>query len=114
MDRGGNTVSDDTQIKEPPEGSSTWDVDPYDEAILSEPREYYAELRERGALVWLSRYGMWASGRYDEVKAIFGDWERFCSSRGVGLTDFKTEPPWRPPSIILEVDPRNTNEPAPL
>ena len=55
--------------------------------------------------MWLPRYGMWACGRYDEVKTIFSDWERFCSSRGVGLSDFKTEEPWRPPSIILEVDP---------
>ena len=84
---------------------STWDVDPYDEALLAAPREYYTELRARGPLVWLSRYDLWACGRYEEVKTIFSDWQRFCSSRGVGLTDFKTEAPWRPPSIILEADP---------
>ncbi|GIT45101.1 MAG: hypothetical protein Ct9H300mP11_30370 [Chloroflexota bacterium] len=27
------------------------------------------------------------------------------SSRGVGLQDFSLEEPWRPPSIVLEVDP---------
>jgi cytochrome P450 len=53
----------------------------------------------------LTRYGMWACGRYEEVKTIFSDWQRFSSSRGVGLSDFKLETPWRPPSIILEVDP---------
>ncbi len=29
----------------------------------------------------------------------------FCSSRGVGLSDFTKEKPWRPPSLILEADP---------
>ena len=29
----------------------------------------------------------------------------FCSSRGVGLSDFAKEKPWRPPSLILEADP---------
>ena len=29
----------------------------------------------------------------------------FCSSRGVGLSDFAKEKPWRPQSIILEADP---------
>ncbi len=92
--------------RQSPNGNfSVWDVDPYDTSLLAAPRQYYRELRERGPLVWLSRYGIWASGRYKPVKEIFGDWKRFCSSRGVGLTDFKTEEPWRPPSIILEVDP---------
>ena len=30
---------------------------------------------------------------------------RFVSSRGVGIQDFKLEKPWRPPSLVLEVDP---------
>ncbi len=33
------------------------------------------------------------------------DWQRFCSSRGVGLTDFAKEPAWRPKSLVLETDP---------
>ena len=84
---------------------ATWDIDPYSDEVLASPQAFYAELRKRGPLVWLERYNAWACGRYEEVKTIFGDWERFCSSRGVGLTDFATEAPWRPPSIILEVDP---------
>lgn len=99
-------MSESMSEKQPPPGDiPTWDIDPYDDAILANPGDYYAELRERGPLVWLTRYGMWASGRYEEVKTIFSDWQRFCSSRGVGLSDFKLETPWRPPSIILEVDP---------
>lgn len=43
--------------------------------------------------------------RYQQVREVLADWETFCSSRGVGLTDFAKEEPWRPPSIILEADP---------
>ncbi len=88
-----------------PAGARVWDVDPYDEDILRDPYAYYTELREHGGIVWLSRYGIWAVGRQEDVRDVFSDWRRFCSSRGVGLTDFKTEAPWRQPSIILEVDP---------
>ena len=43
--------------------------------------------------------------RYAEVHAVLNDPQTFCSSRGVGLSDFKKEKPWRPPSLILEADP---------
>jgi cytochrome P450 len=43
--------------------------------------------------------------RYEEVRASLMDWETFCSSAGVGLSDFRRETPWRPPSLILEADP---------
>ena len=43
--------------------------------------------------------------RYAEVHAVLNDPLTFCSSRGVGLSDFAKEKPWRPPSIILEADP---------
>jgi hypothetical protein len=36
---------------------------------------------------------------------VLTDWQRFCSSRGVGLTDFAKEPAWRPKSLVLETDP---------
>ena len=82
-----------------------WDIDPYADEILLGIEEYYAELRARGALVYIPRYAVLASGRYRETREIFSDWKRFVSSRGVGLTDFKHAEPWRPPSLILEVDP---------
>ena len=89
----------------PPAGAAVWDVDPYDPAILANPTGYYAELRRRGPLVYIPRYSILACGRYDATREVFSDHERFVSSRGVGLTDFSLETPWRPPSIILEVDP---------
>ncbi|WP_105385065.1 cytochrome P450 [Neorhizobium alkalisoli] len=82
-----------------------WDVDPYDVEILKNPVPFYAELRERGAFVYIPRYAMLACGRFDETREVFSDWERFVSSRGVGLIDFSVAKPWRAPSIVLEVDP---------
>lgn len=89
----------------PAKGISVWDVDPYDEEILANPTAYYAQLRAMGPLVYIPRYSVLATGRYDETQAIFADHARFVSSRGVGLNDFRYGTPWRPHSIILEVDP---------
>lgn len=90
---------------EPAAGIPVWDIDPYAEDILREPADYYAELRARGPLVYIPKWSVLASGRYEETREIFSDHSRFVSSRGVGLNDFKYGKPWRPPSIILEVDP---------
>lgn len=90
---------------DPPVGVPVWDVDPYDPAILANPEPYYAKLRAQGPFAYIPKYSALACGRYGEVKEVFSDWERFVSSRGVGLQDFSLQTPWRPPSIILEVDP---------
>lgn len=92
-------------VFEPPAGIPIWDVDPYAEEILLNPFEYYAELRALGPLVYIPKWSVLASGRYEETREIFSDHTRFVSSRGVGLNDFKYGKPWRAPSIILEVDP---------
>ena len=90
---------------EPAVNIPVWDIDPYDPKILANPLPYYTELRERGPFVYIPKYSVLACGRHNETKIVFSDWERFVSSRGVGLNDFKHGDPWRPPSIILEVDP---------
>ncbi len=92
---------------DPPAGVPVWDIDPYDPAILTNPNPFYAEIRARGPFVFIPRYALLACGRHDVTKEVFSDHTRFVSSRGVGLTDFKLEKPWRAPSIILEVDPPN-------
>lgn len=90
---------------EPPENVAHWDADPYDEAVLTDPLPFFAALRAKGPFAYLSRYRMLACGRDAEVREVFSDHTRFVSSRGVGVSDFALEPPWRPPSIVLEVDP---------
>jgi 4-methoxybenzoate monooxygenase (O-demethylating) len=43
--------------------------------------------------------------RHEQVQAALVDHDTFCSSAGVGLSDFRKETPWRPPSLLLEADP---------
>ena len=80
-------------------------VDPFSHAFLHDPYPYHEELREAGPVVWLERYGIWTMARHEQVRDALTDWQTYCSSAGVGLSDFRKEPPWRPPSIILEADP---------
>lgn len=89
----------------PPAGVQEWDVDPYDESILAAPSNFFTDLRAKGAFAYLIKYAMLACGGYAATREVFSDHERFVSSRGVGVSDFKLEPPWRPPSLVLEVDP---------
>lgn len=81
------------------------DFDPYDEAALADPFAHHAALRDAGPVVWLERYGCYGMARFEEVRAALLDWETYVSSRGVGLSDFAKEAPWRPPSLLLEADP---------
>ncbi len=81
------------------------DVDPFSDHFLADPFPHHARIRDAGPVVWLERYGIWGVGRHDDVFAALLDNETFISSAGVGITDFRREPPPRPPSIILEADP---------
>jgi 4-methoxybenzoate monooxygenase (O-demethylating) len=80
-------------------------IDPFSHAFLRDPYPHHGSLRETGPVVWLEQYGIWAMARHQEVRDALTDWQTYCSSAGVGLSDFRKEPPWRPPSIILEADP---------
>jgi 4-methoxybenzoate monooxygenase (O-demethylating) len=80
-------------------------ADPFSHAFLAHPYPFHEELREAGPVVWLEQYGIWTMARHEQVRDALTDWQTYCSSAGVGLSDFRKEPPWRPPSIILEADP---------
>ena len=81
------------------------EVDPFCREFFEDPFCAHEELREAGSVVRLQHYDVWAAARYAEVHRVLNDWESFCSSRGVGLTDFAKEKPWRPKSLVLETDP---------
>lgn len=81
------------------------DLDPFAADFLTDPYPYHQMIREAGPVVRLPKYGVWAMARYADVRAALDDWQTFCSGRGVGLSDFAKETPWRPPSLLLEVDP---------
>jgi hypothetical protein len=88
-----------------PAGVPVSAVDPFSDDFLADPFRWHGGLRDAGPVVWLQQYGIWAMARYAEVHEALRDWETFCSSAGVGLSDFRRETPWRPPSLLLEADP---------
>lgn len=81
------------------------DVDPFSTEFFEDPYPAHERLREAGPVVYLDKWNVYGVARYTEVHAVLNDPLTFCSSRGVGLSDFKKEKPWRPPSLILEADP---------
>ena len=81
------------------------DLDPFGPAFFDDPYPGHAAVRETAPVVRLPRYDCFAVGRHDEIRTMLTDWESFVSSRGVGLTDYKTHPPYRGPSLVLETDP---------
>ena len=81
------------------------DLDPFSLEFLGDPYPGHTAMREAGPVVLLERYGIYASARHAPVRAAFLDPDAFCSSAGVGISDFRKEEPWRPPSLLLEADP---------
>ena len=89
----------------PSAGVPTSALDPFSLDFLRDPHPAHEALREAGPVVWLEKYGAYAVARHTEVRQVLNDPATFCSSRGVGLSDFQREKPWRPPSVVLERDP---------
>jgi 4-methoxybenzoate monooxygenase (O-demethylating) len=81
------------------------DLDPFSIEFFEDPHPVHEVLREAGPVVRLDKWNVYGVARYAEVHAVLNDPLTFCSSRGVCLSDFARETPWRPPSIILEADP---------
>ncbi|WP_316181228.1 MULTISPECIES: cytochrome P450 [unclassified Bradyrhizobium] len=80
-------------------------IDPFSYEFFDDPYPAHQEMREAGPVVYLDAWNVYGVARYAEVYAVLNDPQTFCSSRGVGLSDFAKEKPWRPPSLILEADP---------
>ena len=91
--------------KAAPAGVPSLDVDPFSTEFFEDPHAIHQVLREAGPVVWLDKWSVYGVARHAEVHAVLNDPLTFCSSRGVGLSDFAKEKPWRPQSIILEADP---------
>src|SRR3954465_14224135 len=81
------------------------DFDPFSIEFFADPFPTHEKLREAGPVVYLDKWGIYGVARYEQVHAVLNDPQTFCSSRGVGLSDFAKEKPGRPPSLILEADP---------
>ena len=81
------------------------DIDPFSIEFFEDPHPAHEVLREAGPVVRFDKWNVYGVARYAEVHAVLNDPLTFCSSRGVGLSDFAKEKAWRPQSIILEADP---------
>ncbi len=79
--------------------------DPFSDAMLDDPFTAYEELRALAPVVKLERHGCYMAVDYEALNTVLTDWEHFSSAHGVGLNNYLINKPWRPKSIILEVDP---------
>ncbi|QKJ20801.1 cytochrome P450 [Microbacterium hominis] len=86
-------------------------LDPFSDEFLADPSPRLHELRELGPVFRLERYDVYGIARYAEVHRALTDWQSLVSSAGVGLANFDEEPPWRPPSLLLEADPPRHDAP---
>ncbi|MPY47432.1 cytochrome P450 [Streptomyces acidicola] len=100
-----------TEAPQRPVGPPVSDADPFAPDALEHPEPLHRALRAAGPVVYLTRYGVHAMARHEEVHAALTDWQRFESGSGVGLANFRHEKPWRPPSLLLEADPPRHDAP---
>ena len=89
----------------------TSDADPFAHDVLEDPLPLHAALRDAGPVVHLTRYDVYAFARYEQVYDALVNWQEFQSAAGVGLSNFRYEKPWRPPSLLLEADPPRHDAP---
>ena len=94
-----------------PTSTPVCDIDPFDLDVLENPLPFQETLREAGPIVRLDALNVFAMGRYADVHAALTDWQTFQSAAGVGLSNFRYEKPWRPPSLLLEADPPHHDAP---
>jgi cytochrome P450 len=79
-------MSTDSSVEVPaPAGVPAFDVNLQADSFFDDPFPTYDRIRDAGPVVWMSRYGYYASARYDEVAAILSDTETFTSAEGVGF-----------------------------
>jgi cytochrome P450 len=56
-----------------PQGAPAVDVDPFSLEFFADPYPSHAALRDAGRVVWLSRYNIAATARYEEVRQALLD-----------------------------------------
>lgn len=64
-------------------GAPVVDVDLYGDEAVDDPHRAYRRLRDAGPVVWLPRHGVFAIGRFDDVRMALRDDATFRSGRGV-------------------------------
>ena len=59
------------------------DIDFYSDEVIRDPYPVYAELREMGPVVYLTKNDLYLVARYKEVSEVLQQPLRFVSSKGV-------------------------------
>jgi cytochrome P450 len=72
-------------IRRPPAGVPVYRPDIYSTEAIVDPYPHYAQLRELGPVVWLSKQRVYALPRFRECKAVLRDDSAFVSGNGVAL-----------------------------
>jgi hypothetical protein len=86
-------------------------VDAFSPEVLADPLPFQAWLRDAGPVVHVATHDVYAFARYEQVHAALVDWQELQSAAAVGLSNFRFEKPWRPPSLLLEADPPRHDAP---
>lgn len=79
--------------------------DPFSPETLENPLQFQENLREAGGVAYLSKYGAYAIGRYEQLSQAVADWQGLSSAEGVGLL-----PPIRSRGL-LQLDPPEHDAP---
>lgn len=64
-------------------GAPEYDIDFYSDEVIRDPYPYYRRLRDLGPLVWLPQNGLYAIGRFDDLRAALASHDVLISSQGV-------------------------------
>jgi cytochrome P450 len=70
-------------------------ADLYTDAAILDPHPLYREIRDLAPAVWLAAHGVWAIGRFHDVRAALRADGVLVSGRGVALNDFVNQLPSR-------------------
>jgi cytochrome P450 len=88
-------------------GLSSFDIDPFCDELLTNPYDYYQELRDAGPVVYLSKYDVVGLSRYEHVRGALRDWKAFTSTRGVAFNGAANEDV---KDVVLCMDPPEHTE----
>lgn len=75
----------------PVENIPVSDVDLFCDEVLLNPYPAYDQLREQGAAVWLSRFGLYIFSRYQDVRDALASPDIFSSAQGVMMNERMNE-----------------------
>ncbi len=63
------------------------DLDLFCDAALADPYPGYRRLRDQARAVWLTRLGMFALSRFEDVRNALRQWEVFSSAHGAAMNE---------------------------